>query len=297
MQNHPSIVLAAVGVLSIASAASATLVEAGAFNAFIFNGINYINSDFEGRVYAGGDVTFQNMGVGASLSNSNGARDDLIVGGVLQWTNGQVFGGNIRHAGAATLNSVGTPNGSAYQAPLPVYNPVPQAWFNTHSQFWAGLAANSSSVNNFGQLNLTGGDANLSIFSLTTADLGGINGLSITAAASATVLINVTGASATLQNFGFFLSGGVTDDRILFNFVDATSITISSVSVEGSIVAPLAAVNFNNGQMDGTLIASSLMGTGEFHHRPFTGDLPKVPAPGAAALAALTIAAAARRRR
>jgi uncharacterized repeat protein (TIGR01451 family) len=55
---------------------------------------------------------------------------------------------------------------------------------------------------------------------------------------------------------------------MLWNFADATSIQIANFAWHGSILAPIAAVTFDNGQLNGTLIAGSLFGTGETHLHP-----------------------------
>src|SRR5262245_34087927 len=85
------------------------------FNAFVFNEMNASTSDIEGRVAVGHDAMFYAYGIGDKLPNSNGTRDDLIVGHDLTYTYGQVFYGNIVYGNAATLNSIGTPNGTDRQ--------------------------------------------------------------------------------------------------------------------------------------------------------------------------------------
>ena len=48
----------------------------------------------------------------------------------------------------------------------------------------------------------------------------------------------------------------------------------------GSILAPKADIEFNNGHINGTLIAGSLSGTGESHLHLFNSDKPtSVPEP------------------
>ncbi|HRQ75380.1 MAG TPA: choice-of-anchor A family protein [Phycisphaerales bacterium] len=297
-RSRGAIIAAAMSSVAFAltsSASASILGSASDFNAFIFGNINYQNSDFEGRVAAGGNVSFTNMGVGSQLPNSNGALDHMIVGGNVNWTNGQVFGGNLSYGGTSILSGVGFPNGSAYQAAPSVNFAAEQAFLNQSSTFWSGLAGNGLAENTFGSVALTGFDSSLNVFNLDGAWLAGANGLSITAPTGSTVLINVSGAAAQMQNFGFFLSG-ITSNNILFNFYEATTLNMSGIGIEGSILAPLASVTFANGQMNGTLIAESLTGSGELHHRPFGGDLPQVPAPATLALFGLMGLASRRRR-
>jgi hypothetical protein len=104
---------------------------------------------------------------------------------------------------------------------------------------------------------------------VAAADFSGAHTYQISGSADSTVVINVLGdlvGGINFQNAGVLLSGGITADRVLFNFVDATSLSISGIGIKGSVLAPYAAVSFSNGHIDGNLIAASLAGTGESHY-------------------------------
>jgi len=69
------------------------------------------------------------------------------------------------------------------------------------------------------------------------------------------------------------------NSNILFNFLDATTLTINEIEINGSILAPFAHVNFmKDSHIDGNLIAYSLFGEGEAHMELFHGQVP-VPEP------------------
>src|SRR5215207_4403792 len=87
------------------------LGDAAAFNALLFADMTAMNSDVEGRVAVGGNGSFSSYGIGDRLLPDR-TRDDLIVGGDLAYTNGQVFNGNVVYGGTGTLKGLGTPNGS-----------------------------------------------------------------------------------------------------------------------------------------------------------------------------------------
>ena len=98
-------------------------------------------------------------------------------------------------------------------------------------------------------------------------------------------IINVFGKEVELFNTGFFNTAfsqensyfrengqyrdndnnenqrhdGLYTNNILFNFVDATDVTLHAVGVKGSVLAPYAELSFYNGHIDGNLIASSLV--------------------------------------
>jgi hypothetical protein len=104
-----------------------------------------------------------------------------------------------------------------------------------------------------------------------------------------------------MEGFGFFFNpiggqeidanydqdGLFPDTRILYNFYEATSLTIAGIGVQGSILAPWADTFFDDGHIDGNLIAKSLRGAGEGHNRLFDGNLPVQPVPEPATLVLL----------
>ena len=49
---------------------------------------------------------------------------------------------------------------------------------------------------------------------------------------------------------------------------------MDAIGIVGSILAPIADVTFDNGAVDGFVVARSMKGTGEFHWVPFDGCLP-----------------------
>jgi choice-of-anchor A domain-containing protein len=251
---------------TLLSTAASPLGVAADFNVFVLGALNQSVTDVQGRVAAGGDAHLTDYGVGDGLTNSAGQRDDLVVGGALTYTRGQVFNGNVVTGGTASLTGVGLPNGTARQG-TPVDFTAAAGQLTGLSAAWAALAANGvASVAN-GSLSLTGTDPALDVFAVSGSQLASASGLTITAPAGATVLVNVSGSAGQLQSLGMSVSS--TDrQHVLFNFPAASTLTLGGVSFQGSILAPLADVTFNNGNLEGTLIARSLTGNGEFHNFP-----------------------------
>jgi choice-of-anchor A domain-containing protein/uncharacterized repeat protein (TIGR01451 family) len=239
---------------------------AGDFNLFVLGQDAQSNSDSEGRVAAGGNVNLTNYGIGSGLTNSLGTRDDLIVGGNLTYNQGQVFNGNLVYGGTAALTNVGLLSGTA-RLGTPLDFASAQAELTSLSALWAALAANGTTADSYGNLSLTGTNPTVDVFSVSADQLAAATSLTISAPASATALVNVSGSAAQMQNFGMTVTG--TDlQHVLFNFPSATTLTLGGISVQGSVLAPGAAVTFNNGNLDGTLVAHSLTGSGEFHNFP-----------------------------
>lgn len=260
------------------AAASNGLGIATDYNVFVLNTATELNSDSEGRMAVGGNATLTNFGVGNMLTNSSGTRDDLIVGGDLTYTNGEVFNGNLVYGGTGTLSGVNTPNGTVRQEAGVIDFAAAATELGNLSSFYATFASNGTYVDSFG-VTLTGTDANLNVFNLTAAQLEAANGFGLTmnVPAGSTALINVDGTSINLQNFQFF---NFDPAKTLFNYHEASTVSIAMANLApyGSVLAPSADVSFTNGQLLGTLVARNLdgsAGSGEFHHHPFTGNIPE----------------------
>jgi hypothetical protein len=95
----------------------------------------------------------------------------------------------------------------------------------------------------------------------------------ISAPLNATVIINIAGSGVGFQNAGFSVSG--TDDRhVLFNVENSPTVTLSGIGFEANLLAVNSALYFANGHIDGSVIAASLWGSGQFNEANFNGSLP-----------------------
>jgi choice-of-anchor A domain-containing protein len=169
-----------------------------------------------------------------------------------------------RKSTTAALTNVGLPHGTARQG-TPLDFAAAGAELTSLSAARAALTPDGTTTNNYGTLTLTGTDPALDVFAVSSAQRAGANSLNVSAPAGASVLVNVSGTSGQMQYCGMTVSG--TDrQHVVFNFAAATSLTLTGISVEGSVLAPGAEVAFNNGNLNGTLVARSLTGSGEFHN-------------------------------
>ena len=302
---------------------AASLGPAEAFNAFIFGNITQSNVDAQGRVAAGGNVSYTNFMVGTYLSPLNTSINDLVVGGALTATNLTVEYGSIAIASSTATSTIMDPtiggffstygsleagaygqigagietggtftnnyNNSGTVTNLGVTGRTPiatgvdfasaEASITQDSAYWATLKTTASTVVSYGSISVTGTNSTLDVFDINGSDLASANGLTITAPSGATVLLNINGTADTLSNFQITLDG--TDDyHVLYNFYQATSLTDNNVSIEGSLLAPYAAISGSGDHINGTLIANSLTGGLEQHLYLFQGNLPApVPEP------------------
>ena len=245
--------------------------NAAGYNEFILGNSTRSNVDSQGMVAVGGNATFTNF----TIDNLGHGANALVVGGNLTGSSASiagsvVVGGNATYAtptisgglsagGDLTLSGWGRvagpvvfggvvhergdrPNAS-YGSSVShgsVASPIDFAAETTSlRQVAASLAgaAGSSVSPFFGTLTFAGG-AGVDVFHVSASDLSKASGLVINAPSGATVIIDVDGTSASIQNAGFSLQGGIGADHVLYNFGQATSLTLSGVGVEGSILAP-----------------------------------------------------------
>ncbi|WP_209445896.1 choice-of-anchor A family protein, partial [Paenibacillus etheri] len=281
----PLLALVLAGILTVGSglyslgagtvnASSTTLGIAGNYNVFVLGDVTTF-SDTEGRFAAGGNVTLTNYSVGDRLSAAEVSfTDTLVVGGNLTFNNGSVYG-NIVHggsfAGNVTINSGGTRTSG---------NPIDFAAvgqsLKDKSAELAAIQANGTTKYEYGGLTLTGTDPVVNVFNVLGDNVSTNHGFTINVPSGSTAIINIDGSSVQMKNFAFLPNGVLNSKKILFNFSQATYLDMAGINVMGSVLAPYADVDFINGQINGTLVAASLTGTGggEFHHHPYDGDDP-----------------------
>ncbi len=253
---------------------------ASEYNLFLLTDLYRSYTDAEGRVAVGRNAVLSGFGVGIEMPNSYGNRDDLIVGGNLTFNNGQVHRGSIVYGGSAAISqNVGIPNGSVQHAQVIAFDQA-RTELRLLSTQLSQLAANGTVSFQSGILTLTGSDAKRNVFSVSGANLSAANTLYVYIPVGSTAVINISGSAVNFQYMGMFINDKNGDealgqDHILFNFYQALSLNVNGMTVNGSILAPLATANFNNGHINGSFIADSMSnGYGEANNYPFTGCLP-----------------------
>lgn len=284
-----------VAIAGISSAAA--LGTAGSYSVFVFDTATVRGSQINGSIATGGSASLANVSVGTQLTPDSG-RYDIVVGGAMSFGNGQIANGSAISGGAAMVYSFGAPNGtvqsnvgSAAIANIVDFNQEANRLTNSSAQ-WGELCQTGTANYQYGGYYLNGSEGDLNVFNLDAALLDQANHLNITVPNGATILFNIFGETAGLTSMGF--NGLTNASNVLFNFVNATTLTLNGVSAPGTILAPHANVNFLNGDIQGTLIAKKLTadnwGT-SFKGGEFTGSLPgddlaEVPEPQTYLLAA-----------
>ncbi|MDH4028124.1 MAG: choice-of-anchor A family protein, partial [Nitrospirota bacterium] len=296
------LIISIIAVLfSFYSISHATLLgTAGDYNAFVFGDMDLNTSDSQGRIAAGGNIKMKNYSIGLNAAVSDYS---MVSGGNIGFTSGHVFNGGIFSGGNATLDHLGVDgkvvaNGtiafssgsSAGIVPnAGVINPVDFTdaynYLNFVSSTLAGMDPNGvTTVTPWRAITLTGAGP-LSIFSLDGAALNNASSITFNIGTDDVAVINISGDIDKFGGFGIFNTAGK-EGNILYNFYEAGQLSVSKIAVKGSILAPHADVIFNSGRIDGTLIANSATGTGQFNSYRFDHDVPVnvVPEPGTISL-------------
>lgn len=250
--------------------ASSPLDAATDFNLFVLGDLTQSGSDTGGRLAVGGRATLTNDSIGAAIPH--GSSDVLVVGGDLAFNGGSVngnalVGGHTALTGVTFAGGGGARHGTAFDFG------AARASLTNAAASYAALPANGTTTFQYGVLTLTGTDATRDVFTVAGADLNTANSLTIRVPSGATVLVNVAGAAIRMANMGIGL-GGADRGQVLYNFSDATSLILSGIGVDGSILAPRADLSFPDGVITGTLAVASLNGPGQANPAPFTGCLP-----------------------
>lgn len=226
------------------------------------------SSDLQGRLAVAGDVTLRGFSV-AALAPGPLA---LTVGGTWHLSDGTVHG-DATYGVGADHQRVDFRGAVARGMPLDFAVECDDA--RKASTQVAALAANGTTTVMPWGVELTGGDARHNIFDLPIAALRPSMTFTVRTPSGASVIINVRGAGeATLSDFQiqFAVAGeGVPPGPrdVLWNFPEATRITITRFGVKGSLLAPRAAVAFDNAHIDGSMVARTVSGNGEYHHLLF----------------------------
>lgn len=264
-----------------AHAVSSPLGVAGDFNTFVFGDFRG-SSDTEGRLAVGGNAYLSGYSVGDKLPANSG--DVLVVGGDLNFGTGRIYNGNVRVGGSATVHPNQIPASQIQTgAALPFDFAAERTRLTNLSSSLSGLAPSGGVANNWGGLTLSGSGDGVQVFNLTGAELLNSWGVNLdNIAQGTTVLINVSGENAGLTNMNMEALASHRNN-VLFNFYEATTLTMQGVAVQGSVLAPLADVVNPGGVIWGTLIAQSFDGPMQQNHIPFEGNVP-TPIPASIAL-------------
>jgi choice-of-anchor A domain-containing protein len=265
------------------------LGAAGRYGNLVLDNHTSLSSTVEGRLAVGGNLSLQNFSVGDKL-DPNKLHDVVTVGGNVTFPSGRIYYGNLIAGGS--VSGVGDPvrfgmaQGAVIRgnSALDINFTGEREYLQELSTKLATLPANGTVKMQWGGLELKGDcSSNSQIFNVNGADLGIAHTFAVSCIpANATVVFNVSGTNVTIKSMGM-QSLATLRDKVLFNFPQATSLKMTSVGIEGSILAPFAQVDQPAGRIDGQVIVKSWYSTTtgymSIHNRFFGGDLSAAVSP------------------
>ena len=234
------------------------------FSLFATNGVAHGIRDTDGPVAASSDIQFLSF-------NLNVERQEpvaLITGGGAFLSDGTV-------AGRLIYRTFFSDTGVTYiDAPRPAAptDPSPVDFAATTSQLIAmsqALMAYDAvpATKQYNTVTFQGSDPELNVFSVPSSLLSDTYSYVIAVPSGSNVIINVTGTNPAIKYAGF---SSVSLETLLWNFPDATSLTLDSVGFPGSILAPKAGASLWSGSVAGTVVvASANPANVEFYAHPY----------------------------
>lgn len=273
--------LAAVGLFSPTLAFGQTcsgpsLGAAANYNVFAFEHVTS-GADVTGKVAAG--TTASLLGFSVAGANPGGAA--LVAGQMLSLSNGTVFGNAYYGGSASVANNVTFSGGTLVQGSPINFGAAESNLEALAATLAAYPSTGTTTVHSWGGVSFSGSNSGLNVFSVAGSAFTNANNVAVNVPSGATVLINVTGSSASPSYFGFSYSGA-SNNRVLYNFHQAQNLSITGIGWRGTLLAPHADVSFNNGSLDGQIVVESLVGSGEPHHVPFRTDTCSLATPRSA---------------
>lgn len=252
------------------------------YNAFILQTTSLRGGTIKGPLASGGTVNFNNAGITVNEQFKDNVPYGIVTGGNVSLPEGTVYG-NIMVKGAVTDQRPGS-----IQNGIIKYGELLN--FNTHESYLLGLSdaiaklpSNTSTTHEYGKLTVTG-SSSINIVNISTSVLNTLNSSELNVPQGSTIIVNVK-EDGSDQPFLHFPLGN-NGSRVLFNFSGTKPLRISQANVYGTILAPRSTINFDGGQVYGTIIGASMnMSSATLYHFPFTGNLPAeiyplpVPAP------------------
>lgn len=234
------------------------------------------------------------VGVGGNASNINGATGATLkaggsLGGYVNANGATITGGAGVGFNAANLTSLG---GLAAATTTLADN------LKALSQSLLGLniAGNPSSfgvASNKLTINAVDSGAGFAVVNLNASDLGASELDYSFAAGVYPLIVNVTGVGATTLNWLMNPVGGDTsaiNQRVIWNFADATGDINFQRMFHGSVLAPFATIS-NNTPIEGSVAVAGFHQGGEVHLGTYNGPdfetpptIPGVPEPASWAL-------------
>lgn len=199
------------------------------------------------------------------MALSSAANADLITDQHVVYTIGGFSGGHVHDPDPGLIGTGGGED---------LYREI-----SALSAYYGAMEENGTKNEYYGKLTLSG-NSDLNVFELDASEFNGLFNLIFDIGDDEKAIVNVYGTDVKI-NYTNIVDGREIADRLLFNFVEAQSISIYGAFF-GTAIAPKADVVGGNGDWKGGLFAKSYKGSNgnhEFYLGSFDFELPPPPPP------------------
>ncbi|WP_339243724.1 DUF5057 domain-containing protein [Paenibacillus sp. FSL F4-0243] len=243
------------------------------YNSFALQGTSLNGGSIMGPIASGETINFNNAGIDVNSQYKNAVPYGVVSGGDVHLPEGTVYG-NILVKGAVRDQRNGSiQNGTISYGELINFSKQ-ESYLRGLSDAIAKLVPNTSSNadENSGTFTVSG-NSPINIVKITASKLSKLTSSNLTVPQGSTIIVNVIDDGTEKPFLRFPLGSDGT--RVIFNFQGSKPIRISQANVYGTILAPRSAINFDGGQVYGTIISASMtMRSATLFHFPFAGNLP-----------------------
>jgi len=178
--------------------------------------------------------------------------------------NAYISGGSYGDIASASFSNANGSTGTNYSSWASSSTSLDSSAAQLSTQL-AGMAATGTVT--YGQwtpgdVTLTGTGTGVNVFNINGTDTPNWSSLyALKFAGTGTgAIVNVWGSSLT--NFVNLNFGSLSADQVIFNFMDADTVTLNGMNVNGSILAPGALVNIQGGSVAGAVVSGSFHSEG-----------------------------------
>lgn len=240
------------------------------YNVFVFENLTQPSADTQGKMAVGGDAYLANYSVGDLLPPNSG--NVLVVGGKLTFISGAVNNGSVVYGGSTNLPQVSVSiTGGTLIHGHPIDFAAARTYLQNLSMTLSGYTANGTVASQWGTLTLTGTDPFMNVFKVSGSDLSNTHNLVVNAPGGSVVIVNVSGQNIAWM--GGMSVNGPAASNVLFNFYQALTLKIQGIAIIGTVLAPLAALDFPAGLITGQVIVRCMTGSGQFNNALFAGNI------------------------
>jgi hypothetical protein len=289
--NRNSAIAGGIGAVLGALLISVSAANAAPFTLGAFDEYGLLVNDGA----SGGDINTPPVNANIGIGNVNGSINlhNEVVNGKVDCSgscSSAVSGGNI--TGTQPVSLGGTPpNGSPASVNSNVAA-VSQAISAAQSlsSTWGAVANQGTSVSiNTGSQTLNASSGNVvngaTVFTTSTFAIGNGNTLTVNGTANQFVVIDVTGSGTTKLDGALTLTGGITSDQVLINFLGSGANVqgaANGATLQGTFLIPNEAVQLNSLVIDGHLFGGEAGKNFQFvsNARIMQPPLNQTPLPG-----------------